>query len=67
MAGLPVVGFPVVCGTLVEGLADDFEGFRVIGMEELVVGLDVTIGTVVEDPCTLVEDTKIKVAKILQK
>lgn len=56
-----MVGFPVVDGTLDEGLTDDFEGVRVIGMEELVVGLDVTV--VFE----VAEDTKIKKAKILPR
>ena len=58
MVGFPVVGFPVVDGTLDEGLTDDLEGVRVIGMEELVVGLDVTI------VLKVAEDAKIKKAKI---
>lgn len=58
-----MVGFPVG-GTLVEGLADDSEGVGTIGVEKLAVWRDVAVwlGVAV---CEIVEDTKIKVAIIL--
>lgn len=63
-------------GTLVEGLADDFEGVGTIGVEDLAVWCDVAVWRDVAvwcdvavwddgDFCEIVEDTKIKAA-ILQ-
>ena len=58
-----MVGFPVG-GTLVEGLADDSEGVGTIGVEKLAVWCDVAVwlGAGARE---IVEDTKIKVAIIL--
>ena len=51
-------------GTLVEGLADDFEGVGTIGVEDLAVWCDAAVWDD-GDFCEKVEDTKIKAA-ILQ-
>ena len=63
-----MVGFPVG-GTLVEGLADDSEGVGTIGVEKLAVWCDVAVWRDAAVWCDvareIVEDTKIKVAIIL--
>ena len=64
--GVVLVGVPVG-GTLVEGLADDFEGVGTIGVEDLAVWCDVAVWRDVaawndDDLCEIVEDTKIKAA-----
>lgn len=63
-----MVGFPVG-GTLVEGLADDSEGVGTIGVENLAVWCDVAVWRDAAVWCDvareIVEDTKIKVAIIL--
>ena len=70
-----MVGFPVG-GTLVEGLADDSEGVGTIGVEKLAVWCDVAVWRDVAvwydvavwlgaGAREIVEDTKIKVAIIL--
>ena len=58
-----VVVFAVeVGGTPVDGITDDFEGVGVIDIEGLVVWCDVEVVKF----CEIVEDTKTKVAIILQ-
>ena len=57
----------VVCGTLVVGLADDFEGVGTIGVEGVEGWRDVEAWRDVEGwrdvaICEVFEDTKIKVA-----
>lgn len=56
----------VLCGALVEGLADDFEGVGIIGVEGLAVGTTGVEGLAIwlAVPDCIFEDTKIKVAII---
>ena len=62
-----VVVFAVeVGGTPVDGIADDFEGVGVIDIEGLVVWCDVEVCRSDVKFCEIVEDTKTKVAIILQ-